>query len=113
MVSVAAIAQILKAASDDIRFMFFNSCFSRAQAETAIEHIEGAIGMNDSVGDEAARIFAAQFYSAIGFGKSVRVAFEQAKSALMLENIAEEDTPELFMQEGVAADDFILVEPVV
>ena len=28
----------------------------------------------------AARIFAAQFYSAIGFGKSVNVAFEQAKA---------------------------------
>ncbi len=112
-VSVAAVVQTLKTASDDIRFMFFNSCFSKAQAEAAIEHIEGTIGMNDSIGDEAAKVFAAQFYSAIGFGKSVRTAFEQAKAALMLENIPEANTPELFMQEGIDADDFILVEPVV
>jgi hypothetical protein len=111
LVSVAAIAQTLKTASDDIRFMFFNSCFSKAQAEAAIEHVEGAIGMNDAVGDEAARIFAAQFYSAVGFGKSVQTAFEQAKAALMLESIPEEDTPELFLQEDMVAESFILVEP--
>jgi len=111
LVSVAAIAQTLKTVSEDIRFMFFNSCFSKTQAEAAIEHIEGAIGMNDAVGDEAARVFAAQFYSAIGFGKSVQAAFEQAKAALLLEDIPEENTPELFLQEGIEPESFILVEP--
>ena len=67
--------------------------------------------MADTIGDDAARVFAAQFYSAIGFGKSVSIAFEQAKAALLLEGIREEETPELFLQEGVEAEDFILVEP--
>ena len=75
------------------------------------DSIEGAIGMKDSVGDEAARVFATQFYSAIGFGKSVAVAFEQAKAALLLEDIREEEIPELFLQDGVEAENFILVEP--
>ena len=110
-VSIAAIAQTLKTASEDIRFLFLNSCFSRAQAESAVNFIEGAIGMTDTIGDDAARVFAAQFYSAIGFGKSVSIAFEQAKAALLLEGIREEETPELFLQEGVEAEDFILVEP--
>lgn len=111
LVSIAAIAQTLKTASEDIRFLFVNSCFSRPQAESAVSFIEGAIGMMDSIGDDAARVFAAQFYSAIGFGKSVAVAFEQAKAALLLEDIRGEETPELFLQEGVVAEDFILVEP--
>lgn len=81
-VSIVAIAQILKTASEDIRFLFLNSCFSRVQAESAVSFIEGAIGMAETIGDEAARVFAAQFYSAIGFGKSVEVAFDQAKAAL-------------------------------
>lgn len=38
-------------------------------------------------------------------------AFEQAKAALLLEDIREEETPELFLQEVVEAKDFILVEP--
>lgn len=67
--------------------------------------------MTDTIGDDAARVFSAQFYSAIGFGKSVSIAFEQAKAALLLENIQEEETPELFLQEGIQAESFILVEP--
>jgi hypothetical protein len=109
-VSIFAIAQTLKTASEDIRFMFFSSCFSKGQAAAAIEHVEGAIGMNAAIGDDAARTFAAQFYSAIGFGKSVSVAFGQAKAALMLENIPEEGTPELFVRPDVDAESFILVE---
>lgn len=111
LVSIAAIAQILRTASEDIRFLFINSCFSCPQAKSAVSFIEGAIGMKESIGDEAARVFAAQFYSAIGFGKSVAIAFEQAKAALLLENIREEEIPELFLQDGIDAENFILVEP--
>lgn len=67
--------------------------------------------MKDAAGDEAARVFAAQFYSAIGFGKAVAVAFEQAKAALLLEDISEEEIPEVFLQDGIEAENFILVEP--
>jgi len=111
LVSASAITQTIKTASEDIRFVFFNSCCSKGQAAAAIEHVEGAIGMNANVGDDAARVFAAQFYSAIGFGKSVSTAFEQAKAALMLENISEENIPELFVQRDVDTEMFVLVKP--
>ena len=99
----------MTATSDNIRVVFFNTCYSRNQAEEIVNYIEAAIGMNDSIGDNAARIFAAQFYSAIGFGKSIKIAFEQAKAALMLENIPEEQTPELFIQNGVSEEELVLV----
>jgi hypothetical protein len=67
--------------------------------------------MTTIIGDTAARVFAAQFYSAIGFGLSVKQAFDQAKAALMLEGISEEDTPELFVADGIDAESFILVKP--
>jgi hypothetical protein len=66
--------------------------------------------MNASIGDTAARVFAAQFYSAIGFGHSVAKAFQQAKAALMLEGIPEDHTPELFTAEGVDASTLFLVQ---
>jgi predicted RNase H-like HicB family nuclease len=66
--------------------------------------------MRAEIGDEAARVFAAQFYSAIGFGKSLKVAFEQAKAALMLEAIQEEDTPLLFVKAGLDAGKIVLVK---
>jgi hypothetical protein len=68
--------------------------------------------MNSAILDSAARIFAAQFYSAIGFGRSLKVAFEQARAALMLEGIPEHDTPELFVADDIAPEDIVLVRPV-
>lgn len=110
LVTKEAIVQTMVACSGDIQLVFFNTCYSRNQAEAVVGHVPSAIGMNTSIGDDAARVFAAQFYSAIGFGHSVGRAFAQAKAALMLEGIREEDTPELFMADGVEADDLVLVK---
>lgn len=110
-VSKEAIVQTMMAASGDIQLVFFNTCFSHGQAAAIVEHVPCAIGMNTSIGDQAARIFAAQFYSAIGFGLSVARAFEQAKAALMLEGIPEAQTPELFAGPGVDPSLVFLVRP--
>jgi hypothetical protein len=110
-VSKEAMVQLMASASGDIQLVFFNTCYSRDQAETVVQHIPAAIGMNTSIGDEAARIFSSQFYSAIGFGLSVMRAFGQAKAALMLESLPEESTPELFVGSGLDADTLILLKP--
>lgn len=70
-----------------------------------------SIGMNTSIGDDAARVFAAQFYSSIGFGLSIQKAFDQAKAALMLEEIAKENTPELYVKDVLDANEIIIVRP--
>jgi hypothetical protein len=110
-VSREAIVEVMKTAGGEIRIVLFNACFSSAQAEAVTKHVEAAIGMSEEVGDEAARVFAAQFYSAVGFGHSVGKAFGQARAALMMEGIPEEDTPRLFTQEGVDATEIVLVRP--
>lgn len=111
LVTKEAIVQTMMASSVGIRLIFFNTCYSRNQAEAVTEHVEAAIGMKTSIGDEAARIFSSQFYSSIGFGFSVKKAFEQAKALLMMENIDEDDTPELFVKDGVVAEELIIVKP--
>lgn len=111
LVSKEAIASAIAAAGDNIRLIVFNACYSAGQAEAATEHIDVAIGMNTAIGDEAAQVFAAQFYSAISFGKSVQRAFQQAKAQLLLEGIREDDTPELFVGAGIDPDEVVLVQP--
>ena len=59
--------------------------------------------MNKPIQDGAAILFAASFYRAIGFGRSVREAFDLGKVALLLEGIAEDQTPEMFVRKGVDA----------
>ena len=110
-VSKEAIVQAIATVSDRVRLVFFNACFSAGQAEEIVSHIESSIGMTISIGDEAARIFAAQFYSSIGFGYSLDKAFKQAKAALLLEDVSEENTPVLFVKNGVEADEIVIVKP--
>ncbi|MEI9751079.1 CHAT domain-containing protein [Moellerella wisconsensis] len=100
LVSMESIVQAMSVGNDNLRLVFFNTCHSKNQAHKVTEYIECAIGMNDSITDDAARIFSAQFYSSLGFGLSVEVAFNQAKAALMLEGISEENTPTLFVKDG-------------
>lgn len=111
IVSKEAIVQTMMASSEGIRLVFFNTCYSRNQAEAVSEFVEATIGMNTSIGDEAARIFSSQFYSSIGFGLSVKKSFDQAKALLMLENISEEETPELFIKDGFSSEELIIVKP--
>ena len=111
LVTKEAMAQIIMTLSDKVRLIFFNACFSAIQAKHIVEHVDAAIGMNTSIGDEAALVFASQFYSSIGFGKNLKSAFNQAKAALMLEGIPEETTPELFVREDLQAENIILVQP--
>jgi hypothetical protein len=112
VVSKQSLVEMFKFVSSGIELVVFNTCFSENQASEVTSHVSAAIGMNTSIGDDAARVFAAQLYSAIGFGKHMAHAFGQAKVALMLEGIPEENTPQLFLAPGVCETELVLVRPV-
>lgn len=110
-VSIDAISQTMATSSDTIKLVFFNACYSKEQAKSIVNYIDAAIGMSNSIGDEAARVFAAQFYSAIGFGLTLDRAFNQAKAALLLEGIPEENVPLLFTNDQIDSSRYYLVKP--
>ena len=107
----AAMAQSIATATDSVRFMFLNACYSAEQAEMVTDYVDAAIGMSTSIGDDAACVFAAQFYSSLAFGYSVEKAYNQALAALQLESIPEENTPRLFIRNNINPSDLILVSP--
>ncbi|MGD0208075.1 MAG: CHAT domain-containing protein [Verrucomicrobiota bacterium] len=110
-VSKAALKQLFTTLKDNIRVVVLNACFSRPQAAAITEVIDCAIGMNSAIGDKAAIVFAAAFYQALGFERSVKDAFESGKAALMLEGIPEEKIPELLVRKGVNPRTIFLIEP--
>jgi len=67
LVSLNSIVQAMSVANDNLRLVFFNTCHSKNQANSVVEYIECAIGMNTTITDGAAQVFAAQLYSSIGF----------------------------------------------
>jgi hypothetical protein len=101
----------IRAAGEHVRLVVFNSCDSRVFAEAAVKHIDVAIGMNAPITDHAAREFAAQLYSGIAYGRSVRAAFEQGVSGIDLRGLLEQETPALYVRDGVNASEVILVRP--
>lgn len=110
LVSPDAISQAIATVSDEVKLVFFNACYSEIQAQNIVNYIDAAIGMSDAVDDDAACIFAAQFYSAIGFGLSVEQAFNQAKAELLLESAASVDVPQLCAGDEVNLSEMYLVK---
>jgi hypothetical protein len=99
-VSAQALGALFGAVRDNIRLAFFNACLSKSQAQAVTKHIDYAIGMKRPIGDAAAIAFAASFYRALGFERTVEEAFEQGKAALKLAGIPEDTTPQLLKKKG-------------
>jgi CHAT domain len=105
------LAQLLHISSDRIRLAVFNSCESVEQAALACDHIDAAIGMQEPVDDEAAKVFAGQFYNALGFGKSLQEAFDQAGLQVKLTLGGSSGEPQLHTASGIEASLVYLVKP--
>ena len=110
-VSPSALKALFSTLKDNIRLVVLNACYSKTQATAIADVIDCVVGMNASIGDQAAITFAASFYRAIGFGRSVKEAFEQGKVSLMLEGIPEENTPELMIRRSIDPSRVYLVDP--
>jgi len=107
------LAAFLHATLDRIRLVVFNSCNSAAQAEFACLHLDAAIGMDEPIDDEAAQIFAGQLYNAIGFGKSLARAIEQARvhGQLVTGDESGLGEPRLHVAAGIDPSEIYLVKP--
>ncbi len=103
---------MINAITDDLRLVVFSNCFSSNIAEKVVEYVEATIGMNTSVREDVATIFAAQLYSSIGFGFSLDKAFKQAMARLSIEGIEKQDVdiPQLYVRSGIDANEMYLVK---
>ena len=109
-VSAEALKMLFTTLKDNIRVVVLNACYSEIQAQAIAEVIDCVVGMSTAIGDEAAIVFAASFYRAIGFGRSIKEAFDQGKTAIMLEGIPESSTPQLLIRKGVDPASVVLIE---
>ena len=103
LISKEQIAIALSTATDHVKLLVFNACFSEKQAEAVAGVVGAAIGMKDPINDDAAVLFASQLYSSIGFGLSLEEAFSQAKARLVLDDCPDSDNPQLHVASWVDA----------
>jgi hypothetical protein len=107
-----ALTRLFTLHKGNIRVVFLNACFSKDQATAISDVIDYTIGTNKEVGDNAAIVFAAAFYRALAFDRSVNFAFESAQAELDVQSIKGSDTPEFFVRKGVDKNEPFL-DPVV
>jgi hypothetical protein len=108
-VNQGALVHLFKTIPDNLRVVVLNACHTRPLAEAIAETIDCTIGMNRPIGDEAAIAFAGSFYEAIGFGRSVKEAFELGRNMMMRQGIPEHETPELLTRPGIDAAGLVLI----
>ena len=103
LVSTHALTDLFGALKDDIRVVVLNACYSEAQAQEIVSEIDFVVGMSASIRDDAARSFAAAFYRALAFGRSVNKAFKLGTNAIDLEGQEDNTVPRLYVRPGVDA----------
>ena len=110
IVDTEALAELFGLFKDEIRMVVLNACHSEAQAKAIVKKIDFVVGMSESIGDNAARIFAAAFYRGLSFGHSVKKAFKLGINELKLVGLADEAVvPTLFVRQDVDAKNYYLV----
>ena len=115
VVSGEILAMLFQSAGKSVRLVLLNACYSQDQAEAIVEQVDCVVGMGRKISDLAATLFAASFYRALGFGKSVQEAYDQGKTAILLKEgflhkESEGGTPELLCKSGVDAKQVYLLE---
>jgi hypothetical protein len=100
-VSAKALKFLFSKMRDNVRVVVFNACHGAELAQAVVEHVDCAIGPTTAISNLNAQIFAASFYRALGFGRTVEDAVGQAQVAMALEGADEADMPQLHVRTGV------------
>ena len=76
VVSKSALVNVLRSCDEgNLRLVVLNACHTRQQAEALTEVVDCVVSMKRTITDRAAIQFAASFYGALAFGRSVQKAF--------------------------------------
>ncbi|MEA5622447.1 CHAT domain-containing protein [Nostoc sp. UHCC 0251] len=107
-VSVRALGQLFSVLKDNLRCVVLNACYSEPQAQAIAQYIDSVVGMSKAIKDESAISFATAFYQALGYGRDLKTAFDLGRVQIDLENLDEQDTPQLFALKSNPSTTFFL-----
>ena len=99
------LVEVLALYNHHLRLVLLNACFTKAQARSIAEVIDYSVGTGKGIGDKGSVAFAGAFYRALGFGKSIRDAFDSARAELVLTKMPRTQGIELFVRDGISEKD--------
>lgn len=110
-VTADALTTLFIAMKDEVCLVILNACYSEIQAQAINQVIDCVIGMDSQISDHAATIFIASFYRALGFGRSIRNAFDQGIASLGMDSSREQSIPKLLVRPGIDANQILFAAP--
>jgi hypothetical protein len=99
------LAEVFALYNRHLRLVLLNACFTKEQARSITEVIDYSVGTGKGIGDKGGVAFAGAFYRALGFGRSIREAFDSAKAELGLTRMPRTRGIELFVRDGISEGD--------
>jgi formylglycine-generating enzyme required for sulfatase activity len=102
-VPAEALTSMFRVLRGRLALVVLNACWSREQASAIRESAGLCVGMREPIGDAEAIKFAAGFYGALGYGRSVRDAFELGVVAVKAKTLEQGSIPQLFEAAGCHA----------
>ena len=93
VVPTKALSDLFGHLRGDIRCVVLNACYSSDQAEAIATQIDCVVGMTDAITDKASIEFATAFYRALGYGRSVKTAFDLGCNQIDLAALNEAHKP--------------------
>lgn len=103
LVDGRGLMKVIRSAASLARIVVLNACYSEAQAVAVSGVVDCVVGMTGEIDDDAARSFAVGFYRALGNGRSVANAIDQATAILAVKHPAYEHLPCYRTRDGIDA----------
>lgn len=107
-VSSRALAMMVDATAHNVRVVVLNACYSAAQAEALCAKVDCVVGMEGTIGDDAARAFASRFYFALGSRRSIGNAVAQGVATLAAKQLSDEIAPRCVTRDSVDSHKVLL-----
>ena len=101
LIDKEALTKLVDVLKDNIFAVFLNSCYSGDQMDALAALVDYSIVVNNPIGDNAAINFAATFYQALSFDRTIVEAFKLAVISLQMNGLIGSTAPELRVRPGI------------
>ncbi len=93
--------ELLESTDEAPTLVVLNACSSAAHLDSLLGKITMAVGMDDTIGDVDAIVFATRFYATLAEGQSVEAALTTARVDMKLNGLPDHDLPTLRAVAGI------------
>lgn len=111
LIEFSLLGTALAATTTPPTLVVLNACETLEGAEILLNASPIIIAMSEGISDDAAIVFAKQFYAAIASAQSVGKALDQGRVALRMAELGEDHLPEIVTRKDVNVESLVLVKP--